>query len=43
MIDTFGALFLTSGLPLSGCMSTAKAAGMLIVFYMLSVLVYLAT
>ncbi len=43
MIDTFGGLFLTSGLALSGYMSTAIAAGLLLVFYMLSVEVYLAT
>lgn len=43
VIDTFGALFLTSGLALSGNMSTAIAAGLLIVFYMLSIEVYLAT
>jgi len=41
--DTFGALFLTSGLAFSGYMSTAIAAGLLIVFYMLSIEVYLAT
>jgi len=43
VIDTFGALFLTSGLAFSGYMSTAIAAGLLIVFYMLSIEVYLAT
>src|SRR3989442_1397511 len=31
--DTFGGLFLTSGLAFSGYMSTAIAAGLLIVFY----------
>ncbi len=41
--DTFGGLFLTSGLAFSGYMSTAIAAGLLIVFYMLSIEVYLAT
>src|SRR5947209_4177773 len=43
VIDTFGALFMTSGLAFSGYMSTAIAAGLLIVFYMLSIEVYLAT
>ena len=43
VMDTFGALFLTSGLAFSGYMSTAIAAGLLIVFYMLSIEVYLAT
>jgi len=43
VIDTFGALFLTSGLAFSGYMSTAIAAGLLIVFYMLSIEIYLAT
>ena len=43
VIDTFGALFLTSGLAFSGYMSTAIAAGLLIVFCMLSIEVYLAT
>src|SRR2546426_11044404 len=33
--DTFGGLFLTSGLAFSGYMSTAIAAGLLIVFFML--------
>jgi phosphatidylglycerophosphate synthase len=43
VIDTFGALFLTSGMALSGHMSPAIAAGLLIAFYMLSIEVYLAT
>lgn len=43
MLDTFGAFFLTSGLALSGYMSPAIAAGLLIVFCMLSIEVYLAT
>jgi phosphatidylglycerophosphate synthase len=43
MTDTFAALFLTSGLALSGYMNTAIAAGLLLTFYMLSVEVYLAT
>src|SRR3989442_4230281 len=33
--DTFGALFLTSGLAFSGYMSTAIAAGLLLLFFML--------
>ncbi len=43
VIDTFGALFLTSGMALSGYMSTVIATGLLIAFYMLSIEVYLAT
>jgi len=43
VIDTFGALFLTTGMALSGHMSAAIAAGLLIAFYMLSIEVYLAT
>ena len=42
MIDTFGALFLISGLALSGYMSEKIAYAMLIIFFMLSINVYLA-
>jgi archaetidylinositol phosphate synthase len=43
VIDSFGALFLLAGLGLSGYMSPAVAAGLLVVFLMLSIEVYLAT
>jgi len=43
ILDTFGALFLTGGLALSGYISWPVAAGMLIAFLMLSIEVYLAT
>lgn len=43
ILDTFGALFLTSGLALSGYVSWPVAAGMLIAFLMVSIEVYLAT
>jgi len=43
MVDSFGALFLLSGLALSGYMSPRVAAGLLIVYYLLSIEVYLAT
>src|SRR3989442_3100312 len=40
--DTFGGLFLTSGLAFSGYMSTAIAAGLLVVFFMLFIQGYFA-
>jgi len=43
MVDSFGALFLLSGLALSEYMSPRVAAGLLIVYYLLSIEVYLAT
>jgi phosphatidylglycerophosphate synthase len=43
VIDSFGALLLLAGLGLSGYMSPAVAAGLLVVFLMLSIEVYLAT
>ncbi len=43
VIDTFGALFLTGGLALSGYVHPAIAIGMLVAFLMLSIEVYLAT
>jgi archaetidylinositol phosphate synthase len=43
MLDTFGALFLTSGLAISGHISWPVAAGMLVAFLILSIEVYLAT
>lgn len=43
MLDTFGALFLTGGLAASGYLDWRVAAGMLIVFLMLAIEVYLAT
>ncbi len=42
MVDTFGALFLLSGMMLSGCMSPAIAAGLLIAYFMLAIEVYLS-
>jgi archaetidylinositol phosphate synthase len=43
MIDTFGGLFLMSGLAISGFLDWRVALGMFIAFLMLSVQVYLAT
>ena len=43
IVDCFGALFLLSGLALSGYMSPSIAIGLLIAFLMLSIEVYLAT
>ncbi len=43
MIDTFGALFLMSGLAVSGYVDWRLAIGMLVAFLMLSIEVYLAT
>ena len=43
VVDTFGALFLLGGLALSGFMSERIALGLLIVYFMLSIEVYLAT
>ncbi len=43
MVDTFGALFLLGGMAMSGCMSPAVAAGLLIVYFMLAIEIYLAT
>ncbi|HWZ44204.1 MAG TPA: CDP-alcohol phosphatidyltransferase family protein [Candidatus Saccharimonadales bacterium] len=43
IVDAFGALFLLSGLGLSGYMSPFIAAGLLVAFLMLSIEVYLAT
>lgn len=43
MVDTFGALFLLGGMALSGCMSPAVAAGLLIAYFMLAIEIYLAT
>ena len=43
MLDTFGALFVMSGLALSGYLDWRIASGMLIAFLMLSIEVYLTT
>jgi phosphatidylglycerophosphate synthase len=43
IVDTFGALFLCGGLALSGYMSPAVAAAMLIAYYMVAIEVFLAT
>ncbi len=43
IIDAFGTLFLIGGLAMSGYMSWAVAAGLLLVFYLLSINAYLAT
>ncbi len=43
MVDTFGAVFLLGGMMLSGCMSPAIAAGLLITYFMLAIEIYLAT
>ena len=43
IIDAFGVLFLLGGMALSGYMSVPLAAGMLIVYYLLSIEIMLAT
>ena len=43
VVDAFGTFFLLAGLGLSGYMSPAVAAGLLIAYFMLSIEVYLAT
>jgi len=43
VVDAFGTFFLLAGLGLSGYMSEGIAAGLLIVYFMLSIEVYLAT
>ena len=43
IVDTFGTLFLLSGLALSGYVSARVGFALLIVYYMLSINVYLAT
>jgi archaetidylinositol phosphate synthase len=43
ILDTFGALFVLSGLAISGHMTPLVAAGFLIAYYILSIEVYLAT
>jgi len=43
VVDAFGTFFLLGGLALSGYMSPAIAAGLLIAYFMLSIEVYLAT
>lgn len=43
IVDAFGTFFLLAGLALSGYMSAPIAAGLLIVYFMLSIEVYLAT
>jgi phosphatidylglycerophosphate synthase len=43
VVDMLGSLFLLAGLALSGYMSSSVAAGLLIVFFMLSINSYLAT
>ena len=43
IVDAFGTFFLLGGLALSGYMSHGVAAGLLIVYFMLSIEVYLAT
>src|SRR5215467_5796662 len=43
IVDAFGTFFLLGGLALSGYMSPAVAAGLLIAYFMLSIEVYLAT
>jgi archaetidylinositol phosphate synthase len=43
IVDAFGTFFLLGGLGLSGYMSHGVAAGLLIVYFMLSIEVYLAT
>lgn len=43
MVDTFGALFLIGGLAFSGYMTAKLAFALLVVYYMLSINVYLAT
>ena len=43
IVDAFGTFFLLGGLALSGYMSPAIAAGLLIAYFLLSIEVYLAT
>jgi phosphatidylglycerophosphate synthase len=43
VVDAFGTFFLLGGLALSGYMSERVAIGLLVVFFMLSIEVYLAT
>ena len=43
MIDAFGILFLLCGIALSGYMSWSIALGVLVVYFMISIEVYLAT
>jgi phosphatidylglycerophosphate synthase len=43
MVDMFGALFLVGGLALSGYMSAAVAAAVLVAYLMMAIHVYLAT
>ncbi len=43
LVDAFGALFLLSGLALSGLMSERVAAALLVVYYLLSINIYLST
>ncbi len=43
VVDAFGTFFLLGGLALSGFMSERVAVGLLIVYFMLSIEVYLAT
>src|SRR3989441_10998079 len=43
IVDTFGALFLIGGLGLSGFMTGVVALALLIVYFMLSIEIYLAT
>jgi archaetidylinositol phosphate synthase len=43
VVDAFGTFFLLGGLALSGYMSPAIAFGLLVVYFMLSIEVYLAT
>jgi archaetidylinositol phosphate synthase len=43
VVDMFGALFLVSGLGLSGRMSLGVAAALLIAYFMLNIEIYLAT
>ena len=43
LVDAFGALFLLAGLALSGLMSERVAAALLIVYYLLSINIYLST
>lgn len=43
VVDAFGTFFLLGGLALSGYMSERVAVGLLIVYFMLSIEVYLAT
>ncbi len=43
LVDAFGALFLLVGLALSGLMSERVALALLIVYYLLSINIYLAT